>query len=356
MADPAPRQVEDDRVGRRVVAGLADQLDGTPASCGGEGDARRHAGGPQDAVDRPGRGRADDDDHSRRVPRAARELGQLLARPWAASPAAATATAAATVVIRAPGRLAGLGRLGRARGSRGPRRLAGLGRLGRPGRLPGPVPSDPAASSPSDSPSLRVPGSRSGPGWSRAPGRSVTGCPTGDRTGSARHDRRAGRDRRAGDRSPAEQRPDRHRPDTGQGSHGHDREEDEREGLRPHRHRPATGGGDAPRVPDREQQCPGPAAADRGPGSDDEPWRRLRGDRGHHPVLEPRGGSDARLGGQRLELASDGERVGQLGGRRLGSPPPASSEGSNRRMGPVMRRAPNRPSRAAGAGRVAGGS
>ena len=43
MTDAAPREVEQDRVGRRVVPDPADELDHTPGTGRGEGHAR---GGP----------------------------------------------------------------------------------------------------------------------------------------------------------------------------------------------------------------------------------------------------------------------------------------------------------------------
>ena len=55
VADAATREVEDDAVGRRVVAGLADQLDGAPCPRGGKRDARRHARRPRSRRRRRGR-------------------------------------------------------------------------------------------------------------------------------------------------------------------------------------------------------------------------------------------------------------------------------------------------------------
>ena len=322
MADPAPREVEDDRIGRRVVAGLADELDGAPASRRGEGDARRRPGrrrgrrrptGPMgDPMTTITRGGYRAPAGARAAPSPA--LGRLPRRrsppppppPWSSVPLGVS-----------PGSGVSVGR-----GVRVGRGVSpGFGRLGRPRASRRAVPSDPAASSPSDSPSLRVPGSRSGPGWSTARGRSVTGCATGDRTGS-RSARSSGRARSSG-WGPV---PGRAAPptviaaDTGQRARGDDRRGRRRRGPGPgppsagHRwwRRPTTS-----RTASRN--APSPAAADRA-----TPGRMTSRGAGSAAIAaitrssNPSVGSDARARGQRLELARRGERIGQLGGRRLG--------------------------------------
>ena len=67
MADTATSQVQHDAVGRRVVAGLSDQLDGPSEPGRRKCDPRCGPARDHDVVTKPADGSPDDDDHALRV-------------------------------------------------------------------------------------------------------------------------------------------------------------------------------------------------------------------------------------------------------------------------------------------------
>ena len=141
VPDAAAREVEDDAVGRRVVAGLADQLDDGSRARGGERDARRHAGRRDGAVATRPMG-----DPMTTITREAYAAAIRTCQPGPPPPLPSPlAASSATVVVRCPraSRSAAASRSGVASASAAVSRpasrsspgLGGLGRLRRLARL-----------------------------------------------------------------------------------------------------------------------------------------------------------------------------------------------------------------------------
>ena len=287
MADAAAGEIEDDRLGRRIVADPADQLD--RPSGARPPRARRATRHPPAAI-APSTIRPIGDPMTTitalrvRAASGSAPVGPIRSPSSLAGPAAATA--AATVVVGAgrPGVSPGLW-VSSAAASPSAEACAS-GEWSRPARAVSPgfgVARRPRAARPSPSASAT------------RTARAVAGV--GDSDGSAvdvgRPGRRSGRSdrRRARCRRGAPPTVDRAGRRSAHPAASSD-EQDEGEGLGADRDRPAAGRRDAPGIAERRRGTR--RSARRGPPTpaDDEAWRRLQGDRGHDPILEPVGRTD----------------------------------------------------------------